>query len=199
MVYLGFSWGITLSLAVSWNPRHVEHFFTVFSMSAFTFIQYTRCLTGTLVFSIPMMLLCSCSSILGCSAINTVVLLPFIATLSIITISSTSVQCGCMSCFITFLFDSYPAIMYILRFCTCMTSCVAVCGSFVVMHFVMSVVTLMCWCYMIIPPISQCLHGQSAMHGLGACLHMMHLLYWWILIRTQCNCLDRVATPLFNI
>ena len=50
----------------------------------------------------------------------------------ITTSSSLNFQCGCMSCFISFLIDSQPYIIYSLKSCQCviMHDCI----SFVVLH-----------------------------------------------------------------
>ena len=109
----GILWGMTLSFGcVCWNTKYVEFFLTVCSMSVFMLIQYIESLSGRLLYSMHTWLLCNCSSVLGCSATGMVMLLPFIATPLLIT--SSSLHSNIVVCLMSFFFDGYSSIMYVL-------------------------------------------------------------------------------------
>ena len=87
-----FYGAITFSFGcICCKSRHVEHF-TVFSMSAFIFIQYMDSLARNLVFSIPVSLQWRLSSVCYCNSAGIMILLPFISITSIIANSSLKMQ-----------------------------------------------------------------------------------------------------------
>ena len=86
----------------------------------------------------PMWLLCSCLNTLGCSCINIVIHLPFIATLSIITSLSLNIQYGDISCFdMCCLMTSL--LLHMFSNLVCMLYSVASSMSLIVLHTGMSV------------------------------------------------------------
>ena len=52
---------------ICWYSRHMVHCFAIYSMSVFMLIQCTDSLTRGHVFSMPIWLLCTCSSICFCN------------------------------------------------------------------------------------------------------------------------------------
>ena len=100
-------------------------------MSAFMFTQYTNSLAKSLIFSMPIWLLCNCSSICPCNLKGTIIILAFIAVPSIIAGSCLIDPFFCMPCSTVFLLSDEHCIM--VDFClwrsascwvaTCMPSC----------------------------------------------------------------------------
>ena len=73
----GTSYGITFScVCVCWYSNYVAHYFIALTMSAFIFTQYTYYSAESLVFSMPILLLCNCSSICLCNRKGIIILLP---------------------------------------------------------------------------------------------------------------------------
>ena len=70
-----------------WKSKHVGQFLIVCSMMEFMLTQYMDSYTSNLVFSMPMWLWCSCFSAFSLDDAGTIILLPFMAILSIIAIS----------------------------------------------------------------------------------------------------------------
>ena len=82
---------------VAWKSRHVGQFLIIPSVPAFMLTQYMDSCANSLVFSIPMWFRSSCLSALCCSAVGTIILLPFIAIPSITAILSLNDQNSCSS------------------------------------------------------------------------------------------------------
>ena len=90
------------------KPRHMGQFFIISSMSAFMLAQYIDSYASSLVFCISMWFRCSCLSALSCSATGSIIILHFIAVLSMIGISSLNDQYACRSFCTSALVDDQP-------------------------------------------------------------------------------------------
>ena len=109
-------------------------------MTSFIFNQYRGFHTCSLVISIPMWLLCTCSNGLACSCASIILCLPFMATQSVITNSSLDGQKCCVSYLASALLHGQPYITYIFRSLKCVLLSIASCMSCSVMHVGISVV-----------------------------------------------------------
>ena len=114
----------------------------------------------TLFFSRSMWLLWCCTNALVCSCTRNLINLPFIATPSIITISSLNGLYGHMSCFASAVLDSQHSITYGFRFCKHVSFSLVICMAHIVMHLGMSAVALMAFVLMYRPAISSSLFSS---------------------------------------
>ena len=85
-----------MGYCVCWQSRHVALCFTVISIYVFMFKQDTDLHASSLIFSIPMWLLCSCCSVCFCNWKGIIIILPFIIIPSIIA-NSILISQYCLS------------------------------------------------------------------------------------------------------
>ena len=128
--------------------------FTVYSMSAFIFIQYTDSLMRSCVFSMLMWLLCNCSEICFCKRKGIIIYFPFIALSSIFPTSCLIGQYFSDPGSTPSLVCIHPLILYYLSICISTYSSVADFMSSIEVHIGRFTVVLIACTLMFIPDIS---------------------------------------------
>ena len=146
---------IVLSLGcVAWKSRHVEQFLTMCSMPVFMLIQKMDLYTHSLIFSMPIWFMCSWFSTFPWNAAGIIILLFFMAILSIIAIWSLNYQYDCSSFCTSALVDGQPYNTYSDHMLQCSSSIVIDIISSAVMQSGMSIHDPMAFMVMFIPSIS---------------------------------------------
>ena len=97
--------------------RHMAHCLTIFSLSIFVLVQYTNSLTSSCVFSMPMGLLCSCSSSCFCKIQGIIIHLSFMTILFIIASSCPFGQYLCLLESTSSLGCGQPLLKHIFSIC----------------------------------------------------------------------------------
>ena len=184
---------------------HVAHSFTVFSMAVFMFIQCTDLCANSIIFSIPMSLLCNCCRICFCNRKRIIILLPFMAMPPIIAsllLISQQYWILCSS-------SSFCVASHLL----CMVlplqvgiSCVATCMSFMDVHTGIFTVVLVAftlsscqWFFLSLSSVWFFLDSQFVMYRSGPELYIMQTPSWCMQSIICCNCWDNMATSLLRI
>ena len=181
-------------------------FSVIFPMSALMLNQYMNSYASSLVFSITMWFRCSCFSAFSCSTAGIIILLPFIAILSMIVIPSVNDQYGYRSFCISALVSGQSWNKRHNNMPMCSLSSIANLISFAFMQFGMSVHDSIALMLMHIPRMSSsllvlrlCLEIQSAMNSYGPDFYSFPTLYCCILSGILWSLCDMHATSFFKI
>ena len=144
---------------VCWDSRHVEQFFTAFSISVFIWIQQRDLHSSSLIFSIPVWLWYSCSSVCFCSSFDLIIHLPFLNMPSVTNRLSLKVRYGFSCCGISFLLTGQPYTMksfsccrwssWSVTYCISFIKCILGCTLLCVFHKCLSSCWVFCCLYLL--------------------------------------------------